>query len=75
MDDLKKITEIMKQLAFLIQRIHMETVELMNEVREMCQNGNCGMYGKNWACPPGCGSLEDCKKILTDIKKEFLYKL
>lgn len=70
MDDLKKITEIIESAGFShTERIHMETVELMDEVREMCQNGNCGMYGKNWACPPGCGSLEDCRKKPFPIPK------
>lgn len=27
-------------------------------VREMCAADRCGQYGKNWACPPECGSLE-----------------
>lgn len=26
-------------------------------VREMCAADRCGQYGKNWACPPRCGSL------------------
>lgn len=73
MDDLKKITEIIESAGFShTERIHMETVELMDEVREMCQNGNCGMYGKNWACPPGCGSLEDCRKNLSRYQKGIL---
>ena len=40
------------------------TIELKAEVREMCRTGNCGAYGKKWSCPPGCGSLEDCKARL-----------
>lgn len=38
------------------------TLELREEVREMCGANTCGMYGKNWACPPGCGTLEECRK-------------
>jgi predicted metal-binding protein len=31
----------------------------MPEVREMCAADRCWQYGKNWRCPPGCGSIED----------------
>ena len=29
-------------------------------VREMCAADRCHQYGKNWVCPPGCGSLAEC---------------
>ena len=25
---------------------------------KVCASGRCGRYGHNWACPPGCGSIE-----------------
>ena len=40
------------------------TIEIKSEVREMCRTGNCGAYGKKWSCPPGCGTLEECKAQL-----------
>ena len=30
------------------------------EVREMCSADRCKVYGTRWACPPGCGTLEQC---------------
>lgn len=30
------------------------------EVREMCAADLCRAYGKNWTCPPHCGTLEEC---------------
>ena len=38
------------------------TIELREEVRKMCAADTCGMYGKNWSCPPACGSLEECRE-------------
>lgn len=38
------------------------TIKLMPEVREMCASNSCHMYGKNWSCPPGCGTLEECRE-------------
>ena len=28
------------------------------DVRDMCRADRCGKYGASWACPPGCGTLE-----------------
>lgn len=36
------------------------SIKLMPEVRQMCAQNTCHQYGKNWSCPPGCGSLEEC---------------
>ncbi|MGI6108586.1 MAG: DUF2284 domain-containing protein [Eubacteriaceae bacterium] len=38
-----------------------EIIVLLDEVRDMCAANRCGMYGKNWACPPGCGTLPEIK--------------
>lgn len=40
--------------------LDMSTLKLLPEVREMCASDKCHMYGKNWSCPPGCGSLDEC---------------
>ena len=29
------------------------------EVRSMCAADTCRSYNKSWACPPGCGEIED----------------
>lgn len=41
------------------------TITLHEEVRDMCASGKCGQYGNNWSCPPHCGSLEDCRNIIS----------
>lgn len=45
--------------------LDVKTIELIPEVREMCKANTCGMYSKNWSCPPGCGTLEDCKNTVS----------
>lgn len=42
--------------------LKVDTIELKPEVRDMCAVNSCGMYGKRWSCPPGCGSLEECRE-------------
>lgn len=36
------------------------TIKLRQEVRSMCEANKCNMYNNNWACPPGCGTLDEC---------------
>ena len=35
------------------------TLRPLESVRAYCAEEKCGYYGKSWACPPACGSLED----------------
>lgn len=40
------------------------TIELKQEVRDMCAANTCGQYEKRWSCPPGCGALSVLAKTL-----------
>jgi len=42
--------------------LNVAALEFMPEVREMCSADRCHQYGKNWCCPPGCGSLEEAAR-------------
>ena len=35
-------------------------LEFSSRIRWICEH-ECPMYGKSWACPPGVGSLNQCK--------------
>lgn len=48
--------------------LDVRTLELREEVRDMCKVNTCGMYGKNWACPPACGSLDKCREQVKAYK-------
>ncbi len=39
--------------------LNVPALEFNPAVRDMCFAGRCGMYGKCWTCPPGCGTLEE----------------
>lgn len=45
-----------------VQPLDCSTLELREDVRQMCEANMCGMYAKNWSCPPGCGDLEVCRR-------------
>jgi predicted metal-binding protein len=40
--------------------LNIAAIRLREEVRGMCAVNKCGAYGTNWACPPACGTLDDC---------------
>ena len=48
------------------------TIELKEEVREMCASGKCAMYDKRWSCPPGCGTLDECRELLKGYTRDIL---
>jgi bifunctional UDP-N-acetylglucosamine pyrophosphorylase/glucosamine-1-phosphate N-acetyltransferase len=39
--------------------LNCEALEFMPEVRDMCAADRCQSYGKNWTCPPACGTIEE----------------
>ena len=49
-----------------VATLDIKTLKPMQEVREMCSSGRCQAYGRNWMCPPLCGSLDDC---ITELAK------
>ena len=53
-------------------KLDVSTIELKAEVRDMCAANSCGMYGKRWSCPPGCGSLEECADRLKGYTQGIL---
>lgn len=42
--------------------LNVAAMQLHPEVRDMCASGKCMMYGKNWCCPPHCGTLEELEQ-------------
>lgn len=40
--------------------LDIKTLKPMEMVRDMCTADKCHAYGKNWTCPPLCGTLEEC---------------
>ena len=36
------------------------TLKPRQDIRDMCAADKCRAYGKNWTCPPLCGTLAQC---------------
>ena len=45
---------------YIYDFIDPKDLEFNSRIRWICEN-ECPMYGKSWACPPGVGSLNQCK--------------
>ena len=45
---------------YVYQFIKPEELEFSDRIRWICEH-ECPMYGKSWACPPGVGSVAECK--------------
>lgn len=48
------------------------TLELKQEVRDMCEANTCGMYNKRWSCPPGCGEIGQLRQRLKEYSDGIL---
>jgi predicted metal-binding protein len=44
-----------------VGELDVATIRVREEVRETCAENKCRAYGKNWSCPPGCGTLAECE--------------
>lgn len=43
------------------------------EIRKICENNQCGDYGKTWACPPAVGSFEECRLRCLTYNSAFVF--
>lgn len=51
---------------------HSSLVHPMQAVRDMCAADKCRAYGKNWTCPPACGTLEQCAARMASYERGIL---
>ena len=60
--DLQKLENQLAQLPLLgYFFVDPEKLEFSDRVRWVCRQ-ECPMYGKTWACPPGVGSVAECRQ-------------
>jgi len=52
--------------------LKIETLQPREDVRAMCAQDKCGAYGKNWTCPPHCGTLEACAAKMQSYRQGIL---
>lgn len=52
--------------------LEISTLKPMEMVRSACAEDRCNAYGKNWTCPPHCGTLEECEEKLRSYSQGIL---
>lgn len=52
--------------------VDVATLRPMAAVRDMCAADKCRAYGKNWTCPPHCGTLEQCGEKIHSYSNAIL---
>ena len=56
----------------VVSKLDCSTIKLLPEVRDMCSSNKCNMYNKNWSCPLGCGTLDECKENVKKYKEGII---
>lgn len=46
--------------------LSVDTINLSEEVREMCAVNKCHAYNTNWSCPPACGTVDECRERIKE---------
>ena len=47
---------------------------LMPELRELCKQNLCGMYGRNYACPPSVGEIDELIAKLKEFNTVVIFQ-
>ena len=59
--DQERFMEQLNQLPlYYYHFLKSSELDFTDRIRWICEN-ECPMYGKSWACPPGVGSVQECK--------------
>lgn len=48
-------------------------IEFSEEVRNACAVNYCGNYGRSWACPPGVGTVAECKEKCSRFQYVYIF--
>ena len=52
-----------KNLGFdAVTALDPRILEARQDVRDMCNADKCMIFGKNWGCPPHCGTVAECQR-------------
>ena len=67
------LIDLAKKMGFTFAApIDPATLVPMKEVRDMCAVNKCKSYDKNWACPPACGTIEECAEKINSFNSGII---
>lgn len=75
MELIDQVMELARDAGFEITaKMDPGTIELKEEVRAMCAEDKCRVYGHNWTCPPACGDLDHCRSVVEGFTEGILFE-
>ena len=71
----KSIEKRAEELGFQKMKF-MKTKDLkfVPEFRKFCEQNDCGNYGKNYACPPACGTPEEMEEKVRKYENALVFQ-
>ena len=70
---IEEIKNIAKECGFdEVNELDPKTFVQNQMVHDTCATNKCGAYGKNWTCPPYCGTLEECEREMGRFSRGIL---
>jgi len=48
------------------------TLQARQDIRDMCNANKCMIFGKNWGCPPHCGTVAQCQEKMHSYSRGVL---
>lgn len=70
---LEMLLEQARKLGFeTVAALDVSTLKNKPEVRAMCVEDKCQAFGRNWGCPPACGTLEACQHRMEQYSRGIL---
>ena len=70
---MKELQEKAKAMGFdTVAPLDPSELEARQDVRDMCRADKCMIFGRNWGCPPHCGTVEECQEKMRSYSRGIL---
>lgn len=71
---IEHLQQILKEAGFYQWGIvNTSDIRFSQEVRKMCEANTCRKYGASWSCPPGLGTVDECRQRLQNYEKLIVF--
>ena len=65
--DLEQIRQLILEMgAYRAGVVAVEDIDFQPDFRKLCESNACGMYGRNWMCPPLVGEVD---QLIASLKR------
>ena len=73
--DKNRIYEIAAEAGFEdVALIRTEDLQFVPEFRVLCEENDCGNYGRNYGCPPACGTPEEMESKVMQYRQAIVFQ-